>query len=151
MKKTVPVLLILLIIPIAYFMASSPAEGDNGGTDGTPDVPDVVLKLDKTIYAPDETMVLTVINNADSEATTGYAFQLYRLENGNWKEVKLDIAFIEIAIIIEPGRSWEQRVKLSSLNLEPGHYKIVKIVSFTDPVNKMAIGMEAWAEFDVKG
>ena len=52
---------------------------------------------------------------------------------------------------IEPGKSWTQRVKLSSLNLEPGHYKIVKIVSVTDPVNKTAMGLEVWAEFDVKG
>ncbi|NJE84246.1 hypothetical protein E3E23_00080 [Thermococcus sp. CX2] len=144
MRKAVSVLLALLIIPVAYFLASS-LGGDNGGTDEVPAVPDVVLKLDKTGYAPDETMVLTVVNNADSEATTGYAFQLYRLENGNWKEVNLDMAFIEIAIIIEPGKSWEQMIDLSKLNLEPGHYKIVKSIF----VGNVTVKPEA--EFDIKG
>jgi len=59
--------------------------------------------------------------------------------------------FIQVAVTIEPGKSWAQRVKLSSLNLEPDHYKIEKTVVVTDPVNKMAMGLEVWAEFDVKG
>ncbi|ANF23501.1 immunoglobulin-like domain-containing protein [Thermococcus piezophilus] len=143
MRKAVPVLLALLIIPVAYFLASSMG-GDIGGTDEIPAVPDVVLKLDKTSYAPDETMVLTVVNNADSEATTGYEFQLYRLENGNWKEVNLDMAFIEIAIIIEPGKSWEQIIDLSKLNIDPGHYKIVKSIF----VGNVTVKPET--EFDIK-
>ncbi|NJE31326.1 hypothetical protein E3E38_09760 [Thermococcus sp. 18S1] len=163
MRKIIPVLLIVLLIPIGYYLASSgnaASDSPNGG--GTLDLPpkgepavttppENPMKLDKTVYSPNDTMVITITNNGNANFTTGYAFKLYKLEDGTWKEVPVNLMFIEIAVMIEPGKSWEQRVNLADLNLEPGHYKIEKTVVVTDPVNKMSMGIEAWAEFDVGG
>nr|WP_240910788.1 immunoglobulin-like domain-containing protein [Thermococcus sp. MAR1] len=142
------------MISVGYHLASS----GNGTSDLSPKdepavttLPENPMKLDKTVYSPNDTMVMTITNNGNANFTTGYAFKLYKLENGTWKEVPVNLMFIEIAIIIEPGKSWEQRVKLSSLNLKPGHYKIEKTVVVTEPVNKMSMGIKAWAEFDVRG
>ena len=110
-----------------------------------------LILLDKTVYSPNDTMIITITNNGNCNFTTGYAFKLYRLENGTWREVPVNMAFIEVAVVIEPGKSWEQRVNLVNLNLEPGHYRIEKTVVVTDPVNKMSLGIEAWAKFEVKG
>jgi hypothetical protein len=162
-RKIIPVLLIVLLIPVGYYLASSGnavSDSPNGG--GTSDLPpkdepavttppENPMKLDKTVYSPTDTMVITITNNGNANFTTGYAFRLYKLENGTWKEVPVNLAFIEVAVVIEPGKSWEQRVNLADLNLEPGHYKIEKTVVVTDPVNKMSMGIEAWAEFDVRG
>ena len=67
------------------------------------------------------------------------------------KEVPVNLVFIEVTVVVEPGKSWEQRIDLSKLNLEPGHYAIVKTLVFTDPVTKNAMGVDEWAEFDVEG
>ncbi|KUH34670.1 hypothetical protein APY94_00335 [Thermococcus celericrescens] len=163
MRKVVPVLLIVLLIPVGYYLASSgnaASDSPNGG--GTSDLPlkdepavttppENPMKLDRTVYSPTDTMVITITNENNINATTSYHFKLYRLENGTWKEVPVNLMFIEIAVIIEPGKSWEQRVNLADLNLTPGHYRIEKMVSFTEPGNKMAMATRAWAEFDVKG
>ncbi|ASJ09366.1 hypothetical protein A3L11_09040 [Thermococcus siculi] len=169
MRKIIPVLLIILLIPVGYYLASywgSAADGSPNGrdidhppTDGpiignsTPERPPAndFLKLDKTTYSPTDTMTITVTNNGNLNATTSYHFKLYRLEGGEWKEVPVNLVVIEIAVIIEPGKSWQQRVNLAQLNLEPGHYAIVKTLVFTDPVNQHAMGVEGWAEFDVEG
>ncbi|ASJ12623.1 immunoglobulin-like domain-containing protein [Thermococcus thioreducens] len=143
MRKIVPVLLIVLLVPIGYYMASK-----GGGSNGVQDLPSgegIALKLDKSSYTPSDVMVLTLLNNADTNATTSYHFKLYRLEGGEWKEVPVNLMFIEIAVVIEPGKSWEQKVKLSDLGLTPGHYKIVKEVYLGGTTVK------AGAEFDING
>ncbi|WP_457751638.1 immunoglobulin-like domain-containing protein [Thermococcus sp.] len=110
-----------------------------------------LITLNKRVYSPNDTMELTIVNSGKTNLTTGYAFKLYRLENGTWKEVPLNLMFIEIAVIIEPGKSWEQRINLKDLNLEPGHYRIEKTVVVTDPANEVSMGIKAWAEFEVRG
>nr|QEK15731.1 hypothetical protein FPV09_02285 [Thermococcus aciditolerans] len=163
MRKVVPVLLIVLLIPVGYYLASS-GNAANGSPDGkgTPDLPskdepvittppENPMKLDRTVYSPTDTMVITITNENDINATTSYHFKLYKLENGTWKEVPVNLMFIEIAVIIEPRKSWEQWVNLADLNPTPGHYRIEKMVSFTEPVNKMSMTTRAWAEFDVNG
>ncbi|ASJ07252.1 immunoglobulin-like domain-containing protein [Thermococcus pacificus] len=148
MRKVIPVLLIILLVPVGYYFASywgSPADGSSGGKDLTHTSPDsglgteTLLKLDKTVYSPNDTMLITITNKGDGNITTGYAFRLYRLENGTWNEVPVNLVFIEVAVVIEPGKSWEQKVNLADLKLDQGHYRIVKTVSVTDPVTKMAL------------
>ncbi|CAD5244385.1 immunoglobulin-like domain-containing protein [Thermococcus camini] len=139
MRKVLPVLLIVLLVPLGYYIASS------DGARNLPNGEGIVLKLDKSSYTPSDVMVLTLLNNADTNATTSYHFKLYRLEGGKWKEVPVNMMFIEIAVVIEPGKSWEQKVKLSDLGLTPGHYKIVKEVFLGGTTVK------AGAEFDING
>ncbi|ASJ11176.1 hypothetical protein A3L12_07630 [Thermococcus sp. P6] len=142
MRRAIPVLLIALLIPAGYYIASR-------GNDGTRNLPEgggVVLGLDKTTYSPEDTMTLTISNGANVSVTTGYAFKLYRLEGGEWKEVPLELAFIEMAVTIEPGRSWEQKIDLSKLHLEPGRYRITKTVVLE---YEKAVSKELGVEFEV--
>ncbi|AFL96063.1 hypothetical protein CL1_1868 [Thermococcus cleftensis] len=142
MRKVLPVLLVVLLIPLGYYIASSGESGSDGARN-LPNGEGIVLKLDKSSYTPSDVMTLTVINNANTNATTSYPISLYRLENGEWKEVPVDLMFIEVAVVIKPGEKWEQRVKLSDLGLEPGHYRVVKTVILEN------VTVKAGAEFDV--
>ena len=163
MKKIVPFLLIILLMPLGYYLASpsgdgqgpqtggdwkSPSEGtvpDHRGNDN----PEVFLRLDKEVYSPDDTLTVEVVNDGDFNVTTGYAYGLYRLKDGKWEPVPAQTAVIMVAVIIGPGESWAQRIDLSKLDLEPGHYRIVKRVTFASGTEDV-IGAEVSAEFDVK-
>jgi len=165
MKRVILVMLLIFGLVLAYqvlpIQSNHPEDG--GQEKGSinlnetlgPIVPventSQIILLDKSVYSPTDTMVISITNNGNANFTTGYDFKLYRLENGTWKEVPVNLAFIEVAVVIEPGKSWEQRVNLAHLNLKPGHYRIEKTVVVTDPVNKMSMGIEAWTEFDVRG
>lgn len=109
----------------------------------------IKLELNGVTYSPRDTLTLRIVNNYNESITTGYHFQLYRMENGDWKEVPLNLMFIEVAVTIEPGESWEQQVNLSSLNLEPGNYRIVKKVLINSPEAETPLSTEVWAEFEV--
>ncbi|ASI99023.1 immunoglobulin-like domain-containing protein [Thermococcus celer] len=148
MRRIIPVLLIVLLVPLGYYMASSGGNGSKG-SQNLQDSEGIVLELGKSVYSTKDVMTLTVVNNAKTNVTTGYHFRLYKLENGEWKELKLDLMFVEIAVVIKPGGSWEQRIDLSRLNLEPGHYRITKRVSLDSPAGN-AISKEVGAEFDVR-
>ncbi len=163
MKRMLLVVLLLFGIVFAYQVLSTQGNILNGLTSGKNSInlnetlgPIVlsgasVIQLDRHVYSPEDTLILKITNNGNANLTTGYAFKLYRLENGRWKEVPLNLAFIEVAVVIEPGKSWEQRIDLSKLKLESGHYKIEKTVIVTAPVTKMSMGLVEEAEFDVRG
>ena len=155
MRKVVPVLLILLLVPVGYYIGTQGKESGSTGYNGTSEISfraenlSVVMKLDRGSYAANDTLQLVIINRGKLNATTGYGFRLYRLENGKWVEVPVRLMFIQTAVIIPPGKEWEQGVKLSDLNLKPGHYRIVKSVVLSDQKTHNAVSMEVWAEFDV--
>jgi len=142
-KRVLPVFLIILLIPVGYYLTSS-GEDENGPPTG------IALEIDKSIYSPKDTMILTIVNNAETNATTSYHFKLFRLNNGEWEEVPVNLMFIEVAVIIEPGKSWEQRIKLEDLDLEPGRYRIVKKV-LIEGKKGSPTSLELQAEFEVSG
>jgi len=155
-RKFVPVLLILLLVPVGYYIGTQGKESGSTGHNGTSEISfraenlSVVMKLDRGSYAANDTLQLVIINGGKLNATTGYGFRLYRLENGKWVEVPVRMMFIQTAVIIPPGKEWEQRVKLSDLDLKPGHYRIVKSVVLSDQKTHNAVSMDVGAEFDVK-
>jgi len=156
-RKVVPVLLLLLLIPVGYYVGTQGkgttySAGHNGSSEISFQAENlsVFMKLDREIYSRNDTMRLTIINTGELNATTGYGFRIYRLENGKWTEVQVKMMFIQMAVIIPPGKEWEQRVKLSSLNLEPGHYRVVKSVIISNSETHNAVGMNVGAEFDVR-
>ena len=137
-RKLVPALVLLGLVFVAYYLTASPGEGP-------PKDKAVYLELDRSAYGPGDTMRLRVVNSGDENITTGYHFLLYRREGDTWREVKVPLVFIEIAVIVRPGESWEQEINLAELNLPPGHYKITKRVWG----EKGYFDVEA--EFDVNG
>ncbi len=85
-----------------------------------------VIHLDKCVYSPGDTLILTIVNHQNSTLQTGYGFRLYRRESGGWVEVQLNLVFPAVVVEVGPGKSWEQRIDLSKLNLESGSYRIEK-------------------------
>lgn len=104
----------------------------------------IVIHLDKRVYSPGDTMILTVANHQNSTIRTGYGFRLYRRENGGWVEVQLNLVFPAVVVEVEPGKSWEQKIDLP-LNLESGSYRIEKQVC------SEKICIYKHAEFEVRG
>ena len=119
MRWFLAVLLVILVIPAAYYLNEAQKE--------PPKAP-VVLQVTPSTVKPTDTIVITVINNANSNATVGYDFTLYRYENGNWTKVETGLVFIQSLKTIPPGKSWQQTVRLSELNLKPGKYRVEKVV-----------------------
>jgi len=155
MRKAFLVLLVVLLVSAGYYLShyrGTPPDVPSKGGPSTGNGPGVgaLLRLDKTVYSPKDMMVITIINDGKGNITTGYSFKLYKLENGTWREVPVNRVFIEVAVVIGPGKSWKQRVNLADLNLKPGRYRIVKTVVVTDPVTRMSLGIEAGTGFEVK-
>ncbi|WP_297506961.1 immunoglobulin-like domain-containing protein [Thermococcus sp.] len=146
MRRVLALLLILVVGISAYYLLS----GKEGKASQGEQNRAVFLKLDKAVYTSEDTMTITIVNRGNVTITTSYNFRLYKLENGEWKEVPVKLMFIQVAVTIEPGKSWEQKVKLSDLGLSPGHYMIEKSVSFKDKTGSPA-GLKLQAEFEVRG
>ena len=157
MRKILPVLVIILLVPVGYFMVSHHGSNDSGPSSRENSInlnetlgPIVffgpsAIQLDKRVYSSEDTLTLTIINRDNFTLTTGYDFRLYRLENDEWVEVKLNLSFPEVLIQIKPGESWEQKICLSKLKLKPGTYRIEKRVCSS------GICGPHWAEFEVRG
>ncbi|WP_209477637.1 immunoglobulin-like domain-containing protein [Thermococcus stetteri] len=151
MRRTVVIgIVVVVLIVVGYGAFSWSGKEASGSPQGNhPNW--IKMVLDKSVYDPSDTMIIRIVNNGNANVTTSYHFKLYREENGEWKEVPVNLMFMEVAVPIEPGKSWEQKVNLADLNLSPGHYKIVKKVILTSPETKNTLGYEVSAEFDVKG
>ena len=157
MRKILPVLVIILLVPVGYFMVSHHGSNDSGPSSRENSInlnetlgPIVfsgpsAIQLDRQVYPVNGTLTLTITNGDNSTLITGYDFRLYRLENGEWVEVKLNLAFPEVLIEIKPGESWEQKIGLSKLKLKPGTYRIEKRICSS------GVCGPHWAEFEVRG
>ena len=121
-----------------------------------------ILELDKTVYKPGESLVLTIRNSGGETLLVGSFYRLYRWEDGRWKGLDLGFSFTGIGYTIPPGGSWSQTVPLvmhvpegtpgKVEPLPPGRYKIVKTVT----IDRGRCGgrsdeMELSAEFEVVG
>ena len=115
----------------------------------TAKIPDnqLVMKLDKTILnSPDETIGLTITNNSDKEIYLNEYYTIEHYVDERWKEIPLELAFIDIAYPLEPGASHD-----FSISLWPGLYKYkagqyrVKKEAMTDNGN-----IELTATFTIK-
>ena len=147
MRRIAVVIVLVFAVVIGYNLAFP----QNAATPGVKTRNLAVLKLDKRVYLPTDEMRVTVVNEGNVNVTTGYGFVLYKLDDGRWVEVPLNVSFAQIVVTIAPGRSWTQTVNLSRLHLAPGRYRILKIVVVTDPVTKMSMGRVLWGEFEVRG
>jgi len=82
-------------------------------------------RLDRTVYGDgEETAVLTLENAGPTVLVFGVDYRIEKLEDGEWRDVPLDLAFIDIALMLQPGQSHELQVDLRKLG--PGEYRVVK-------------------------
>jgi hypothetical protein len=157
MKRVILVLLLLSGVVFAYqvFLTQGNPQGGSQGkipenaANLGPIVPvedtSIVIHLNKCVYSPEDTLILTVANHQNSTLRTGYGFRLYRRENGGWVEVQLNLVFPAVVVEVGPGKSWEQKIDLSKLNLESGSYRIEKQVC------SEGVCIYEHAEFEVRG
>lgn len=93
-------------------------------------LPRVRLNLDKEVYEKeDDTFILTVRNESESEITYGVPFTVEVLQNEEWYKVepKEEVAFIMIAHILSPGEEAEEELGMSHYEpFKQGHYRIVR-------------------------
>ncbi|MFC0186928.1 immunoglobulin-like domain-containing protein [Fictibacillus aquaticus] len=68
---------------------------------------------------------LVITNNTKEQLTTGMHYKLEKKTEGGWELVNSDMAFTEQAVIVEPGKSFEQEIEL---NKEDGEHRISKQV-----------------------
>lgn len=103
----------------------------------------IVMKVGSRVYpAGSEHIELTVANHTPEEIFTGEYFTLYRRMEGAWELIPLELFFIDIAYILQPGDTRDFVIALprDQYDFAPGAYRIGK------PVN----GEELFAEFELR-
>lgn len=89
---------------------------------GTPDI----------LIEPTDTIKVSIINNTSLEVTTGEYFDIEKYvgetDNAGWQKVPLEVFFIDIAYILQPGDSRDFKISLhpESYKYEPGRYRVSK-------------------------
>ncbi|HEX9025137.1 MAG TPA: immunoglobulin-like domain-containing protein [Clostridium sp.] len=74
-------------------------------------------------------MKINITNNGSKQVYYELQYEVEKLENNKWIKVnfKEEPMFIEVAYILEPGKTDSQIVSLSNLGkLEAGKYRVVK-------------------------
>lgn len=85
------------------------------------------LFTDKEEYeAEDKELTLTVKNDGPTDLVFGVYYTLEKKVGETWEEVILELAFIDIAIILPAGKEYEQTINIEEL--DAGEYRIFKDV-----------------------
>jgi len=102
----------------------------NNTTEDETNLKDLNMKTEKSIYELGTKEINVYINNYSKQAVYyGLQYDVEKFENEKWVKVpfKEEPMFIEIAYIVEPGKTSSQVISLSNLEkLTVGKYRIVK-------------------------
>lgn len=83
------------------------------------------LRLDRTVYGDgDDTAILTLANAGPTVLAFGVDYRIEKKVDGEWRVVPLELEFISIGIMLQPGHHYELKVDLRELG--PGEYRVVK-------------------------
>lgn len=121
-------LFLLLMVPIIclFVVGCSSTE--------SPDIPDntyenLVIK-DLEYNKDTKTITFKTENKGNEDVITGLYYTIEKYDEKNkWEKTNLtdDLAFIQIALIIEPGKTIDEKIELSMVNIaDNGKYRIVK-------------------------
>ncbi|WP_090795890.1 immunoglobulin-like domain-containing protein [Pelagirhabdus alkalitolerans] len=103
------------------------------------------LILDKELYDHDDEAELTLKNYGPTTLTLGMSYTIEKNIDDEWYVIPLDLAFIQIALMLAPGEMHEQTVDLSELS--PGHYRVIKRINVEGyPSLQTPIGAEFMIE-----
>lgn len=125
MKRLISFTLILLLLLALSACKPTYSTDTNTYSDA------VEITTDKESYPTNAKEIkFTVKNVSDGEECFGFKLQLLRNCDGEWKKVDYnkEVAWIDLAQILEPGAECEKTMFLSEwyrLPLEKGEYKIV--------------------------
>lgn len=85
------------------------------------------LHTDKEVYSDkDKELTLIVKNEGPTDLFFGVYYSIEKLVDGEWEEIFLDTAFIDIGIQLPDGKEYEQKINIEPL--KPGSYRIYKDV-----------------------
>lgn len=119
----------------------------------TPKPGALTLTMRQDTYYPDSTELKAILKNGTKYiATFGEPSYLQVRSGGTWKDVpfKEDVAWIEIAYILNPGEAREVSLSLNLFStLKPGVYRLVKDV-FVDKGSGQPAKEKVAAEFLIK-
>lgn len=140
-------LFLILVIPIiCIFAVGCSSTDDSDVLDNTYE--GLVIK-DLEYNKDTKTITFKTENKGNEDVTTGLYFTIEKYNKKNkWEKTNLTdhLAFIDIALIIEPGKTIDESIDLSMVNItESGKYRIVK----TYNVGKENVNQ--YIEFDVDG
>lgn len=103
---------------------------ENKTNEGEVNLKDVYIKAEKTVYELGiKEITLEIKNNSKQEVSYGLQYEVEKFENSKWVKVpfKEEPMFVEIAYILQPGKTNTQVISLSNLKeLIAGKYRIVK-------------------------
>lgn len=78
-----------------------------------------------------DTVKVSIINNTSLEATTGEYFTIEEYKDNSWEAVPLELAFIDIAYILQTGEYRDFKISLhpEQYTYKAGKYRIKKSAS----------------------
>ena len=89
------------------------------------------LKLDEEQYQPGNTITIIVINTGETTVQLGHPFEVEFYDDEEWTEVDLDLVWLDVIEMIEPGFDFQQEFVPAEdfqEDPEPGYYRVVKEV-----------------------
>ncbi len=95
------------------------------------DADGLVMGADKAAYCAGDAVKVTIRNGANSKATFGAPYAIYRWVDGEWRyadDLTPDV-WIMVLYVLEPGRSFTQTVLEDA---PPGRYMVVKNATVGD-------------------
>jgi len=89
------------------------------------------LNIEREEYEAGETVAFTVTNTGQSTIQLGHPFTVLYEDDGEWKEVELDLAWILVIEELNPGEGLSQEFVPAEdfkEEPEPGYYRVIKEV-----------------------
>jgi hypothetical protein len=103
----------------------------NETNEGEVNLKDVIMKTEKNTYElGTKEIKVNITNNSKQDVYYGLQYEVEKFENNKWVKIpfKEEPMFIEIAYILEQGKTNSQVISLSNLEeLTIGKYRIVKL------------------------
>jgi hypothetical protein len=96
-------------------------------------VQNVLPKLDLALEVEHDTGIeatWVLHNHGQTHVTFGVDYALEKYDDGVWRKVSLDLAFIEIAVQLAAGETYENTFSVEDLTR--GEYRLVKTVQSSD-------------------
>lgn len=117
-----------------FLIGRPPAGGSGEG---------VVLILDRTELRGDRKLTYTIVNRSEREISFGEPYDVQIRRGGEWVSVEWmrDRVWIAILYSLKPGESFSRQVELPD-DVEPGTYRIVKEVMFSDSGERLTLMAE---------